>query len=98
MIYLVNFINSDEFVIIDTICEEVSLIPINKYILNSKHTFNLPIINNLYSLREKGISLVLFFNKNKVYYIMDGNHINYKDKVRDKLIDGILTVNQFQFI
>lgn len=55
MIYLVNFINSDEFVIIDTICEEVSLIPINKYILNSKHTFNLPIINNLYSLREKGI-------------------------------------------
>ena len=95
MIYLVNFINSDEFVIIDTICEEVSLIPI---ILNSKHTFNLPIINNLYSLREKGISLVLFFNKNKVYYIMDGNHINYKDKVRDKLIDGILTVNRFQFI
>lgn len=98
MIYLVNFINSDEFVIIDTICEEVSLIPINKYILNSKHTFNLPIIKNLYSLREKGISLVLFFNKNKVYYIMDGNHINYKDKVRDKLIDGILTVNRFQFI
>ena len=32
MIYLVNFINSDEFVIIDTICEEVSLIPINKYL------------------------------------------------------------------
>lgn len=29
---------------------------------------------------------------------MDGNHINYKDKVRDKLIDGILTVNRFQFI
>ena len=35
MIYLVNFINSDEFVIIDTICEEVSLIPINKFILNN---------------------------------------------------------------
>ena len=63
MIYLVNFINSDEFVIIDTICEEVSLIPINKYILNSKHTFNLPIINNLYSLREKGIQ------GHKVWYL-----------------------------
>jgi hypothetical protein len=90
MIYLVSFKNSDEFDIIDTICEEVSLIPINKYILNSKYTNNLPLVNGLFSFRVSGISLVFFFNENKVYYIMDGNHINYKDKVRDKLIDDIL--------
>lgn len=101
MIYLASFSSSgsvphsvpysdEEFEILDDICEELSLIPINEYIHNSKYTINLPLINNMFSLRESGISLIYFFNNDKVYYAMNGNHINYKDRVRDKLIERIL--------
>jgi hypothetical protein len=96
MIYLASFRSGslpfmvDDFEILDDICEELSLIPINKYIRNSKYTINLPLINNLFSLRESGISLIYVFNNDKVYYAVDGNHIKYKDRVRDKLIDRIL--------
>lgn len=101
MIYLVSFSSSssvphsvpysdEKFEILDGICEELSLIPINEYIRNSKYTVNLPFINNLFSLRESGISLIFCFNQDKVYYAVDGNHVNYKDRVRDKLIERIL--------
>lgn len=96
MIYLASFRSGsvpymvDDFEILDNICEELSLIPINEYIRNSKYTVNLPLINNMFSLRESGKSLIYVFNNDKVYYAVDGNHINYKDRVRDKLIERIL--------
>lgn len=93
MIYLASFDSNGDFELLDFIWDEFSLIAINKYIRRSKYTIDLPILNNSFALREHGIAVIYYFNENKIYYAMDSNHKDYKDKVRNKLIDNFLLEN-----
>lgn len=99
MVYLVSFssgndylkvTSSMDFEIIDEVCDEVSLIPINNYIMTSKYTKNLPLVNGLRHFKENGRTLIFFFNHTKAYFIIDSNHINYKQTIRNKLLEKIL--------
>jgi len=77
---------TESWEIIDEVCEGNSLLDINPYLIKKQ----LPILNDLTTLRINGVILVSFYNLSNQLYILDSEHKDCIQIVRDYKLKNIL--------
>ncbi len=100
MIYLVKYIDSDflingvnppnhksdNYEIIEKVCDRKSLLEINPF-LKLK---GFPLINDLSNFNRNGLTLIYYMGLGVQLYIIDSEHKDFKGLVRDYLISDII--------
>lgn len=76
----------DKFELIEKVCDKRSLSHINRFLLEK----SLPIINHTTALNTEGYELIRYMGQGVQLYVIDSEHKDFKNLIRDCLINNIL--------